>query len=128
MTDWNGNRSLKIGTKTKKRGIDMTYNKYRNTRVVVDGIEFDSIKEAKRYGTLKILQKAGEISDLKLQVRMDILVNSKKIAAYIADFTYMEKGSYVVEDVKSEFTRKNPVYRLKKKLIEAIYNLKIKEV
>jgi hypothetical protein len=128
MMDWNGNRSLKIGTKTKKRGTDMTYNKYRNTRVVVDGIEFDSIKEAKRYGTLKILQKAGEISDLKLQVRMDILVNSKKIAAYIADFTYMEKGHYVVEDVKSEFTRKNPVYRLKKKLIEAIYNLKIKEV
>jgi hypothetical protein len=128
MTDWNGNRNLKTGTKTKKRGTDMTYNKYRNTRVVVDGIEFDSIKEAKRYGTLKILQKAGEISDLKLQVRMDILVNSKKIAAYIADFTYMEKGSYVVEDVKSEFTRKNPVYRLKKKLIEAIYNLKIKEV
>lgn len=106
----------------------MTYNKYRNTRVVVDGIEFDSIKEAKRYGTLKILQKAGEISDLKLQVRMDILVNSKKIAAYIADFTYMEKGQYMVEDVKSDFTRKNPVYRLKKKLIEAIYNLKIKEV
>lgn len=121
-------KRLISGRITKREGIDMTYNKYRNTRVVVDGIEFDSIKEAKRYGTLKILQKAGEISDLKLQVRMDILVNSKKIAAYIADFTYMEKSSYVVEDVKSEFTRKNPVYRLKKKLIEAIYNLKIKEV
>ncbi|OQA06328.1 MAG: hypothetical protein BWY67_01977 [Bacteroidetes bacterium ADurb.Bin397] len=56
------------------------------------------------------------------------MVKEKKIATYIADFTYMEKGQYVVEDVKSDFTRKNPVYRLKKKLIEAIYNLKIKEV
>lgn len=106
----------------------MSYNKFKNTKIEVDGIKFDSIKESKRYGTLKLLQKAGEISDLKLQVRMDILVSDKKIAVYIADFTYMEKGSYVVEDVKSDFTRKNPVYRLKKKLIEAIYNLKIKEV
>lgn len=106
----------------------MSYNKFKNTKIEVDGIKFDSIKESKRYGTLKLLQKAGEISDLKLQVRMDILVSDKKIAVYIADFTYMEKGRYVVEDVKSDFTRKNPVYRLKKKLIEAIYNLKIKEV
>ena len=106
----------------------MSYNKFGNTKVVVDGIKFDSKKEANRYGNLKLLEKAGDISDLKLQVKMEIMVKEKKIATYIADFTYMEKGQYVVEDVKSDFTRKNPVYRLKKKLIEAIYNLKIKEV
>jgi len=106
----------------------MSYNKFGNTKVVVDGIKFDSKKEANRFGNLKLLQKAGEISDLKLQVKMEIMVKEKKIATYIADFTYTERGQYVVEDVKSDFTRKNPVYRLKKKLIEAIYNLKIKEV
>ena len=57
----------------------MSYNKFGNTKVVVDGIKFDSKKEANRYGNLKLLQKAGEISDLKLQVKIEILVKEKKI-------------------------------------------------
>ena len=107
----------------------MSYNKYGNTKVQVDGIDFDSKKEAARYGVVELLQMGQRISQLQLQVKMDILVNDMKICAYVADFTYFdEHGKLVIEDVKSEITRKLPVYRLKKKLIKAIYGIEITEI
>ena len=107
----------------------MSYNKYGNTKVQVDGIDFDSKKEAARYGVLKLLERGKRISQLQLQVKMDILVNETKICDYVADFTYLdEHGNKVIEDVKSEITRKLPVYRLKKKLIKAIYGIEITEI
>lgn len=111
-------------------------SKYRNKKVNVDGIWFDSIKEARRYGELKLLEKGGYISDLKLQVPYELLPNQKDIdgkvierkVRYIADFVYRDKnGQEVVEDAKSKAT-KTEVYRLKKKLMLDKYGIRIKEV
>lgn len=105
-------------------------SKYRNKKTQVDGIKFDSIKEANRYKELKLLQKAGEIGFLERQVVYELEVNNEKVCAYVADFVYVETktGEKIVEDVKSEFTRKLPIYRQKKKLMKAIHQIEIKEV
>lgn len=110
-------------------------SKYRNKKVTIDGITFDSIKEGKRYQELKLLEKANEITELKLQVPFILLdsyvLNGKKRQGikYIADFVYIDikTGKYVVEDVKSSAT-KTQVYKLKKKLFEQKYGIEIREV
>lgn len=99
--------------------------KYGNVKTVVDGITFDSKREATRYGTLKLMQKAGLISDLRLQVPYEIKVNGMKICKYVADFVYIERGKEVVEDVKG---MKTSVYNLKKKLMKACFGVSISEV
>ena len=101
-------------------------NKYRAVKTEVDGIIFDSKREAARYMELMLLQKAGEISHLELQPSFDCIVNEKKICSYHADFRYFTANGCVVEDVKGVRTE---VYRLKKKLVEALYpGVKIQEV
>jgi len=94
---------------------------------MVDGIYFDSKREANRYSELKIMEKAGIINSLKLQPEFKCVVNGKKVCTYKADFEYLmvddigpqgQIGYYIVEDVKGF---KTPVYRLKKKLVEACY-------
>lgn len=101
-------------------------NKYGAVKAKVDGVIFDSIKESKRYTALKMLQKLGEISELNIQVSFDLIVNNFKVAKYVADFTYKNTGDdkTIVEDCKGVLT---PVYRLKKKLMKAIYNIEILE-
>jgi len=99
-------------------------NKYKAIKTEVDGIIFDSKKEAKRYCELKILLKAGEISKLELQPRYDLIINDKKCGFYKADFRYFRGDELIVEDVKG---MKTPVYNLKKKLIKAIYGVDILE-
>lgn len=99
-------------------------NKYRAIKTVVDGVKFDSKKEAARYQELKLLEKAGEIMYLTLQPRFDLIVNGVKCGFYKADFQYLTVGKTVVEDVKG---MKTPVYNLKKKLIKAIYGFDIFE-
>ncbi len=102
-------------------------SKYRNRKTVVDGITFDSKKEAERWLVLKDLEERGQIFRLQRQVRFDMIVRSNKICSYQADFVYYETPSSmkpVVEDVKGYRTRE---YRLKKKLFEALYT-KIKEI
>jgi len=99
-------------------------SKYGAKKTVVDGIKFDSMAEAARYGVLKVLQSAGLIKDLRLQVPYVITVNGKKICRYVADFVYIENGKEVVEDVKG---MKTPVYNLKKKLMEAVFSVVILE-
>lgn len=97
-------------------------SKYRSKRTTVDGIAFHSKKEAARYGELKMLEKAGMISDLILQPSFEIApgfrYNGKKERArkYVADFQYTVSGRTVVEDVKSAATKKIPLYRLKRHL------------
>lgn len=103
-------------------------NKFRNKKTVIDGITFDSIKESKRYGELKLMHKAGAISDLTLQPRFDIDINGHKVCKYFGDFAYDLDGVRIVEDVKSEHTRKLPAYRLKKKLLKAVHGIEITEV
>ena len=99
-------------------------NKYHNVKTVVNGIKFDSRKESERYNELKMLERCGVISNLELQKRFEICPKkyaNKKARYYVADFVYEEKGFLVIEDVKSEITRKNPVYSLKKALVQVNY-------
>ena len=99
--------------------------KYGNEFCEVNGIRFDSRKEARRYEELMGLLQAGWITDLKLQHHFTLAEAFKmpdgtpiRKMEYIADFTYTDgEGRFIVEDVKSEATRKNPVYAIKKKLM-----------
>jgi len=102
-------------------------SKYNAIKTVVDNIRFDSKKEARRYSDLKLLEKAGRIHSLTLQPRFDLIVNGVKCGFYKADFKYVENSREIVEDVKSPVTAKLPVYRLKKKLIRALYGIEIRE-
>ena len=70
--------------------------------------------------------KAGEIRNLERQVRFPIIVNGVKVCTYIADFTYEELGGVVVEDVKSEFTQKDALFRLKAKLLRVVLGIDIR--
>lgn len=101
--------------------------KYGNRKTVVDGITFDSMAESRRYLLLKALQKGGHIRKLERQVKYLLAINGVKIADYVADFRYVDvkRQAEVVEDVKGV---KTPVYRLKKKLMKAIYGIDIAEV
>ena len=104
-------------------------SKYKNTKTEVDGILFDSKKEAARWLELKALEAAGKIGFLERQVRVALKVNGTVVAHWVADFEYVEEGKkdWTWEDVKSDYTRKLPVYRLKKKLVKAIYGVDILE-
>tara|TARA_R110002110_G_scaffold22933_3_gene88234 strand:- start:3453 stop:3800 length:348 start_codon:yes stop_codon:yes gene_type:complete len=107
-------------------------SKYLNVKTEVDGHTFDSKKEAKRYGELMLMQKAGVIQHLKLQPPFSCTVNGKLVCTYKADFSYEERKrdgrvEHIIEDVKSPITRKHPVYRIKKKLVEALYGITITE-
>lgn len=122
--------------------------KYHNKRIKVDGIIFDSKKEAVRYKELKILEKAGIIHDVQRQVKYILIpaqyehtnnIYSKgknkgkpkkgklieRECAYYADFVYSTKGGeLVVEDTKGV---KTPEYIIKRKLMLYVHNIKIKE-
>lgn len=98
-------------------------SKYHNRKTVIDGITFDSTKEANRYAELKLMERAGIITDLQLQKRFELQPafyhNGKKQRPiyYVCDFFYKEGDVYVVEDVKSPVTRNNQVYKLKRKMM-----------
>ena len=99
-------------------------NKYHNVKTVADGMVFDSKKESIRYLELKRLQECGIISDLQTQVRFEICPKknaNKRARYYVADFVYTENGQKIIEDVKSYITKKNPVYSLKKALVQVNY-------
>lgn len=100
----------------------MARNKYRSRKTTVDGIEFDSKKEANRYRELVLLERAGLIQNLQRQVKFVLIpaqyeilerysektgkkLKDKKVTieqecSYIADFTYHKDGKYIIEDVK----------------------------
>ena len=107
-------------------------SKYHAHKTVVDGITFDSKREAKRYGELKLLERSGAISDLRRQVRYELIpafdVQGKhyRPTSYVADFVYVDAktGTEVVEDVKGYRT---DVYRLKAKLFAAKFGVSIRE-
>lgn len=104
---------------------ETSQRKYKNQPCTVNGIRFDSKKEAERYSELMLLLRTGQITDLRLQHHFTLAEafttpNGASIRKmeYIADFTYTDSsGKFIVEDVKSEATRKNPVYAIKKKLM-----------
>jgi len=76
--------------------------KYSNIKTEIDGIKFDSTKEANRYCELKILLRAGKISNLCRQVKFILIPGSitERALYYIADYVYTEDGQTIVEDVK----------------------------
>ena len=113
------NPHLAIQTPGKKK------SKYNNIKTEVDGEVFDSAKEAKRYGELKLMEKAGEITGLCKQVSFKL-----STCKYVADFVYYEvkQKEWIVEDVKSDVTKKLPVFRLKKKAMMHELEILIKEV
>ena len=103
--------------------------KYKSVKTVLNGIAFDSKKEAGYYNVLRLKEKAKMIDRFEMQVKYDLVVNGHKIGFYKADFvTYKDGKVFEVIDVKSEMTKKLPVYRLKKKLIKAIYGFDIVEI
>ena len=121
-------------------------NKYQAIKTVVNGIEFDSRKEARRYQELLLLQRAGVIQDLKMQVKY-ILIPAQyetferygkngqrlkdgqrvleKECSYLADFVYTENGKEIVEDKKGVKTKD---YIIKRKLMLWIHGIRVKEV
>lgn len=106
--------------------------KYGNRKTVLHGTEFDSAKEARRYGELILLQRAGQITDLQRQVRFELIpsqrVNGKcveRAVHYVADFVYHEAGQLVVEDTKGVRTKE---YIIKRKLMLKVHHIRIKEV
>ena len=98
---------------------------------MIDGEVFDSQKEARRYRELALLERAGQISDLKRQVRYELIPTQRiggkvveKPCVYIADFVYTENGETVVEDTKGFRTKE---YRIKKKLLLYVHGIQIRE-
>lgn len=80
--------------------------KLGNRRVTVDGETFDSKLEAGRWQVLRLMERAGEISDLRRQVRFPLLVQGIEIGHYTADFVYSDQtGKRVIEDAKGFQTR-----------------------
>lgn len=133
------------------------YRKLNNQSITIDGIEFQSKKEGRRYSELKLLLRSGQISDLELQKRFELIpaqfetvetgeyykVGAKKgqpktkqvcieqSLVYIADFVYKENGQTVVEDVKGFRDTSSATYAkfvIKRKLMLWKYGIRIKEV
>ena len=126
----------------------MRRRKYGNTKITVDGIQFDSKREAARYQELKLLERVGVISFLQRQTKFQLIPDQhapsnaiytkgprkgqrkpgkllEHECSYIADFCYIRNGETVVEDAKGYRTE---VYRIKKKLMLERYGIQIKEV
>ena len=108
------------------------HSKYRNKKVVVNGITFDSKKEARRYTELLLLERAGTIQELRRQVKFELIPSQRydgkvveRPCSYVADFVYREKGNLIVEDTKGLKTRD---YIIKRKLMLYLCGIRIREV
>lgn len=112
---------------------DMMYSKYKAKKTVVDGITFDSKKEACRYVQLKLQEEKGEISNLELQKRYELIPkqvdeNGKVVyraVHYVADFVYDKDGKTIVEDTKGVRTAD---FIIKEKLMYQVHGIKITEI
>ncbi len=97
----------------------------KTERTSREGVVFDSKGELVRWEELRLLERAGEVSELRRQVKYPLDVGGVKVGSYTADFSYLDcRGRHVVEDFKGVRT---PVYRLKAKLMLALYGIKIHE-
>jgi hypothetical protein len=105
--------------------------KYHNRKVTRDGETFDSVKEYRRFCELRLLEKAGAVTDLQRQVKFELIpaqrIDGKVVeraCSYVADFVYIENGQQVVEDAKGMRTQE---YRLKRKLMLWVHGIRIRE-
>ena len=105
-------------------------SKYHSTPTEVNGIRFDSKREANRWAELKLLERGHVITDLRRQVRYIIApqttVEGVKFTTkvYVADFVYHKDGKLVVEDVKGYRTQE---YKLKRHLMALNYQILVVE-
>lgn len=120
---------------TKFTGIKFV--KYKNKKTQIDGITFDSKKEAERYKVLKSMQADGLINDLEIQPKFMLIPSQhfettsrrERGVDYVADFRYKDNlGQIIVEDVKSAITAKDKVYRIKRKMVKYFHDVEIIEV
>lgn len=107
-------------------------SKYHSKKITVNGITYDSRKEANRHSELLLLQRAGRISDLETQVKFELLPSQRidgkvveRPVTYIADFVYRQDGKKIVEDTKGFRTTD---YILKRKMLLYFHGIRIKEV
>tara|TARA_Y100000310_G_scaffold305024_1_gene344783 strand:- start:577 stop:897 length:321 start_codon:yes stop_codon:yes gene_type:complete len=103
--------------------------KYGAQRTYVNGIPFASKREANRYTLLLLLERGGYLTNLELQPVYPLEVNGKVVGKYVADFRYLDctekgKAEWIVEDCKGVPT---PVYKLKKRMMDAQYGITIRE-
>lgn len=105
-------------------------SKYRNVKTQRFGQVFDSKKEAERYLELRSQLERGETKNLRRQVKYPFVLNTVKVATYIADYVYEDRwGNEIVEDVKG--MKKGAAYqtfKIKQRLMLALYNIEVKEV
>jgi hypothetical protein len=107
-------------------------NKYHNVKTkTADGIIHDSRKEARRWCELKLLEKAGKITDLQRQVPFELIPkqDGERACSYVADFVYtdVKTGQRVAEDTKSDPT-KTKDYVIKRKLMLWVHGIRITEI
>lgn len=102
------------------------YQRVDPARRTLDGKLYDSVKEMRRAAELKLLERIGEISDLREQVLYELIPKQQgeRKCEYRADFVYVENGVQIVEDVKGH---KTEIYRLKKKLLKHLLGITIRE-
>jgi hypothetical protein len=103
--------------------------KYGNRKVTDgEGNVHDSTKEFNHWEQLRLRERAGEIRSLRRQVPFALVVGGVLVCTYIADFVYEDGAATVVEDCKSPPTRKLAAYSIKRKLMQAIHGIQIREV
>lgn len=108
--------------------------KYGNRKVTLDGHTFDSKREATRYSVLKMFEATGQITDLELQPRFELIPKQRRAdgkaertCEYVADFRYTDTatGQIVIEDAKGMRTRD---YIMKRKLMLQVHGISVREV
>lgn len=107
-------------------------NKYGSRKITRDGMNFDSLKEYRRFVELRLLERAGKVTDLKRQVKFELIPSQRisgkvveRSCTYVADFVYQENGEKIVEDTKGFKTKD---YIIKRKLMLWVHGIRIKEI
>jgi len=107
-------------------------SKFGNKKVTIDGIKFDSIKEGRHYKDLKLRERAGEISELKIKPVYEFWINGVLVGKYTADFSYWvirpQPLGFRVDDVKGGTATRTEAYGLRKRLMLACHNIEVMEV
>lgn len=111
-------------------------HKYFAKKTVVDGINFPSKAEARRYTELKLLERAGKIEGLKLQPKFELMPGvvlggrKKPPLRFTADFSYCNSGSgvLIVEDVKGGRATATSAYRMRLHMMKHVHDIEVTEV
>ena len=111
-------------------------SKYGNRKTTINGITFDSKREAQRWDELRMLERAGHIRDLRRQVAYELVPGvkftgdkrTKPAIRYVADFVYTERDREVIEDLKSPASANLQAFKLKRHLLLALHGREVKVV